>query len=259
MKNFKWLCSLFVVSFIAISCSSDNDNSSNNNNTSFTVPLSIGSYWTYNIESQNGAARDSLYISNDTLIGGNTYKKFKTKNLPVGFYASSLNNNGVRKDGNKLLLTGSLAIGTAQGLPTDIAIDLVDFVIFDGNASNASTLDTFNGTFSQQYNGLTLTFNYTLKTTSGENFANYTSNGETYADVKSTVVTLNLTVSTILGTIINNQEVLRSTQYLANNIGVIATQTTFSYSIDPTIADGLGIPATTTQNQEEFLDTYNVD
>lgn len=247
---------LFTIGFT--SCSSDDDSAASGG-TNFSVPLTIGSYWDYDVVSDAGTTSDHLFVDSDVVISGNTYKKFKTTEAPTGFYSSSLNENGVRNDNNKLRLTGSINLGASQGLPTDISIDINDFIIFDPSASANATLDSHTDSFTETYNGVTLTFNYTLKSTAGENHTSYSSNGTTYNDVKSTVVSLNLTVSSILGNIMNNQEVLHSTQYLANGIGVVNTQTTFSYSIDPTIASGLGIPATTTQNQEEFLTDYQVN
>lgn len=256
MKTLKFL--LLFISASLISCSSDEDNNSSTPS-NFTVPLEDGNYWTYNIEGQNGTTRDSLYIANDTVIGANTYKKFKTENIPTGFYSSSLNNNGVRKNNSKLLLSGSLELGANQGLPSNIDITLSDFIIFDSNSSEGTILDSYSSSFQQTISGYPLTINYTLKSTSGENYNEYTSNNVVYNNVKSTIITLDMSVTTVISgftiTVLNNQEVLNSQQFIAENIGVVYTNTTFSYNIDPTIASQIGIPASTTQNQEEFLDT----
>lgn len=254
--NFLLLC--FVCLALLWSCSNDDDSSTGE--TSFIIPLETGNYWVYDVVNQNGNTRDSLYISNDTIINGNTCQKFKNKWFPTGFYSSSLNNNSIRKDGGKLRLSGSLAIGVSQGLPTDLNFDISNFIIFDANASNGDQLDSFTETTQQNVQGITLNITYTLSSYATEDYASYSSYGNNYTSLKSIVIKLNITVSNMLtGTIIDNQEVLNSKQYIAENIGVVHTNTIFSYSIDPAFADTLGFPASTSQNQQEFLDIYNVN
>ena len=82
MKKSAFLVTL-LTSILFISCSSDDSGTGSN----FETPLTIGNYWTYDVEGQAGITRDSLYISNDTVIGSNTYKKFKTENnIIFGFW-----------------------------------------------------------------------------------------------------------------------------------------------------------------------------
>jgi hypothetical protein len=59
--------------------------------------------------------------------------------------------------------------------------------------------------------------------------------------------------------ILPQQDVVVSTQYLSKNIGVVYTKTNTNFSLNATIAAQIGLPVTTTQVQEEFLDTYNVN
>ena len=59
MKKIKYLL-FFTSLFMFISCSSDDSGSGNSAN--FSTPLSIGSYWTYDIEDQSGINRDSLFV-----------------------------------------------------------------------------------------------------------------------------------------------------------------------------------------------------
>lgn len=259
MKAIKFIPCLLLIIFC--SCSSEDNSSSQAE--PFNLSLNNGSYWTYNVSGQNGTTRDSLYISNDTLINSKTYKKFKTKDIPTGFYSSSINNNGVRIDNNKLLLSGSLDVGANQGLPSNITIEMDDFVIFNASSSVGSNLDSQSGTIQENVNGYPITIHYTLKSKAGNSYDEYSVENETYSNVKSTIITLEMSVTAVYGgftiTALNTQEVLNSTQFIAENIGVIKTNSTFSYSMDPFIAGELGIPETATQNQEEILDTYLIN
>jgi hypothetical protein len=265
------LTKIFLVlinSLIFFSCSSD-DNSGNNDNSSFQIPLSNGSYWTYDVENETENTRDSLYISNDTIINSKTYKKFKTKNnIATGFYSSSLRNNGVRFSEGKLLMSGdlSLAGGTDLGLDFDLTLD--DFIIFNRNATAGQLLSTKSGIIEEDFDGVPVTINYSLKSFGGETLNTYTSpNGDSYENVKSVLIKLNVTVTTvqeILGfpvtiNVLTPQDVIVSTQYIASGIGVVHTITTTSYTINSAIADEFGIPASGSQNQKEFLDDYQIN
>lgn len=265
---------LLLVGLSILSCSSDEVITATtppvNETSDFTtaLPLNNGNYWTYDVAGTT-TTRDSLYISGDTIIAPNTYKKFKNRNnVATGFYCSSVNNNGVRKEGGKLLLSGNFSVGQGPALPVGLDLSLSDFIIFKEYATNGEILSVKSGSFQQTFSGTPLTIEYNLRTVGGDSFTSYTSpNGDVYSDVKSTKVILNLKVTTtqviagfpITVTVLQPQDVVTSTQYLSKSIGVVYTKTLTTYTIDPTIAANLGIPATNTQNQEEFLDTYLVN
>lgn len=267
MKKVHFVVGLLFIS-VMFSCSSDDSSSENSSN--FSTPLTVGSYWTYDVEGQAGSNRDSLYIDSETTINSNAYKVFKTRDdLATGFYSSSLRNNAVRELNGKLLLTGDLAITAGETLPISLDLTLNDFIIFDKNASNNQALNASpkTGTINETINEYPLTINYSLQSFGGETLSSYTTNGVTYTNVKSTKIKLNInitTVITVLGspqtiTALAPQDVLVSTQYLADGIGVIYTNTVTSYNLNSYIANELGIPPTDTQTQEEFLDTYLIN
>lgn len=263
-----------LLSFGLYSCSSD-DNvdvvipTPQAPDENFSIPLNNGNYWTYDVEGNNTTLRDSLYISGDTLINSIGFKKFKTKdNISTGFYSTSLRNNGVRVDNQLLLMSGELSFGQGQTLPVGLDLTLDNFIIFKKNATNGEVLNTKSGSFNQTFNNTPLTIEYTLRSVGGENFSSYTSpNGDVYQDVKSSKIIVNLKVTStqviagfpITVTILQPQDVVISTQYLAKNIGVVHTNTVTTYSIDANIAAQIGIPATNTQTQNEYLDVYSVN
>jgi hypothetical protein len=260
---FTFLCA----STLFISCSDDEESSSS----SFGIPLTDGNYWTYDVDSEGTFSRDSLYIFGDITMDGKTYKKFQTRDdLATGFYSSSLRNNGVRKSDSKLLLSGTLALASGQELPIDLNLILNDFVIFNSNASNGQALNSspVTGTIQETFEGYPLTINYSLQSYGGETLTTFTSpNGDIYEDVKSTKIKLNVSVTTVqtIGnitipiTILAPQDLIISDIYTADGIGVVYTNTNTNYSLNATIADQLGIPATGAQNQKEYLDVYMVD
>lgn len=260
---------VFAILFTLVSCSSDDAGSGNS--VPFSTPLSIGSYWTYDIEDQSGINRDSLFVDSETTINNNTYKVFKAKNdAATGFYSNSLKNNNIRENNGKLLLTGDLALTAGQNLPFTIDLSLNDFIIFDKNASNNQTLNSSpkTGVINETVNGFPLTISYSLQSYGGETLSTFTSpNGMVYSNVKSTKIKLNLTITTIITvlgspqtfTALAPQDVLVSTQYLSDGIGVVYTNTVTSYTVSNFVANELQIPESDTQTQEEFLDNYDIN
>ncbi|MBE9576598.1 hypothetical protein [Flavobacterium proteolyticum] len=258
------LFTFLLISSIFISCSNENESGNSN----FNIPLVDGNYWTYDVDSEGTFTRDSLYIFDDIVTSGKTYKKFQTKDdVATGFYSSSLRNNGVRKSGSKLLMTGNLSLASGQDLPINLDLSLTDFVIFNSNASNGQSLNNspVTGTIEQTYQGYPITINYSLQSYGGESLSTFTSpNGDIYDTVKATKIKLNVTVTTVqtIGsitipiTILAPQDLIISTLYTAENIGVVYVNTDTNYSINSTIADQFGIPATGSQNQKEYLDLY---
>ena len=88
-----------------------------------------------------------------------------------------------------------------------------------------------------------------------------------YSNVKSTKIKLNLTITTIITvlgspqtfTALAPQDVLVSTQYLSDGIGVVYTNTVTSYTVSNFVANELQIAESDTQTQEEFLDNYIIN
>lgn len=263
MKKINYLLLLILVS-ISMSCSSDITGNSSN----FLIPLAIGNYWTYAIDRQAGNSRDSLFIESETTSNTNTYKVFKTKdNIATGFYSSTLRNNAIRASNDKLLLTGNISIAAGQTLPIAIDFELNDFIIFSKNASNNQSLNSSpkTGTINEVVNDYPLTINYSLQSYGGETLSTFTSpDGVVYNNVKSTKIKLNINITSVINVlgatqtiiVLAPQDVLVSTQYLADGIGVVYTNTVTSYTISSFIANELEIPANETQTQEEFLDTF---
>ena len=258
---------LIAVAFLTILASCTTDTSISTEPETNYLPLAIGDYWTYNVTTNAQTLRDSLYISNDTTINSKIYKKFKTKNLPVGFFSNSLNKNGLRKEGSSLLLTGSLALDFGVGVAINLNVN--DFVIFNEMATNNQQLGVVNGTINQTVQNYPLVIDYTLKSIAIETLPTYTSNGHVYSDVKRVKTILNAKITTtisvpgfpipVTATILDPQDVVVSNQYYAKNIGMVHTNTLINYQLN-SLPGGitLPIPSTGSQTQDEFLDVYNV-
>jgi hypothetical protein len=260
---------VFLALLLITSCSQNNNGSDSQDLSDLIpttyMPLTIGNYWDYNVQQVNPGAvntsfgTDHLFISNDTLISGVTYKKMKTSVMPNGFFSNTLRNNGVKISGSSLIATGKFSI-PFPGLTAPVEINLNNFTFFKDNAPIGSEIGITTGTIQQTVNNYPLDINYTLKAVAQESLPNYTSNNVTYNNVKKTRLLLNLKISTtnsgVTAILLADQTVFTINEYFAKNIGNVYTNTYFHYDINPDIATQFGVPATASETQEEFLTTY---
>ena len=265
----KLLLSLAVVTLL-FSCSSnstDSNTGTDNSPQTNYFPIGTRNYWKYRVLTNAVTQTDSLYVSNDTTINSKVYKKFKTRNMPIGFFSSSLNKNALRIDGSKLLLTGSLSFNFGVTLPLNLSVN--DYVIFQENAANNQDLGSVSGTINQTVQTYPLAIDYTLKSTNIESLATFSSNGRVYTDVKKIKTVLNARITTSLSvsgipfpvvvSILDPQDVVTSYQYYSKTIGMVYTNTVINYRLN-SLPQGitLPLPSSGNQTQEEFLQTYDV-
>ena len=260
----KLIYAFFIAGLFATSCSSDDDTATDNNQTNY-LPLSEGNYWVYATQNAANTGRDSLYTASDTIIGGNTYTKFRTADVPTGFYSGALNGNAVRAVNGKIIVTGSADFSFSEEVP--VALNITDFTFFDANATTGTELSTVNGTISQPAeDGITVNVNYKLTSKAGANVPSITVNNVAYTNVKTVILTLRLSITATLdvfplpATIMQDQDVVVSTQYYAENIGAIKIDTDINYHLeDLSSFIDLPIDQTGSQHQEETLITYNAE
>ncbi|MBN8566546.1 MAG: hypothetical protein J0M25_07405 [Flavobacteriales bacterium] len=264
MKNklvaFLWLA------IASVSCSSDDDSSGTTAVNYY--PLTSGNSWNYEVEGET-VQTDVLTVGDDVTINGKTYKKMLTETTPTGMYCTFLNNNGLRKNDNKVLLSGAITFDLGLSAPFEFQLD--DFVILKENATSNETLSTKTGTINQDFDGIPVTIDYTLKTVGVESLPTYTTTrGEVYTDVKKVKFTISLKVVAVVSipgspiplnvTILNTQDVVTANQFYAKEIGMVYAENVISYNlaINPDDFD-LPIPQSATQTQKEFLTTYIVN
>lgn len=258
---------LLGLSIFTLSCSSD-DSSEDNGAPATSLPIVAGNFWVYDVVNRETAntpetfARDSVYVGNDTLINGTTFMKIKTPTIANGFFSGTLKNNGLRIDGNKMRISGS--VDFSAGLPTSLAFSISDFIILKENAVTGEELSSTNGSFTEVYDGIPLTFNYILKSVADGQRDSLTSNGNTFSNITRTKVILNLKITAVLYgftiTVMPAQDVLVSTQHYSKNIGMVYNQTQINYTLNTLPPDlEISIPQSGSQTQEEFLDVYQVN
>lgn len=258
---------LLSLSIFTLSCNSDDSSSENNGETATSLPILMGNNWTYDVFNHETAntpesfAEDKVFVANDTLINGVTFKKMKTLTAANGFFSGTLKNNGMRIDGNKIRISGS--VNFSAGLPTSLGFSVSDFIVLKENGATGEQLSSTNGSFTQEYDGIPLTFEYTLKSVADGSQSSLTSEGTTYSNITKTKVILNLKITASFSgfpiTIMPAQDVLTSIQYYSKNIGMVYNLTTITYSLNNNLPITLPIPQSGSQVQEEFLRVYEVN
>ena len=261
---------IMMISAFVVSCSSDDSPPVVEPGISAGdyLPLANNNFWVYEVQNDLQGSRDSIFISGDVQVNGNTYKKFASEDIPLGFYSGTINNNGVRKDGDRLMMTGAAMISFFQDLP--LSIDLEDFIIMQENAAAGTTLSTNSSVIPYQFQEYTFNFNYTLSSISQGSLATYTvPGGETYTDVKKVQIKLNVLVNTLIDvggfsvpvTIMPAQDVVVSTRYYAKDIGVVHSESDIQYELSDFSSFGitLPLPESFSTHEEEILVNYQAE
>lgn len=262
-----------LLSIFLFSCSSSDEPTNDETVYPPTDYLSIksGNYWTYDVENSTGTTgRDSLYTANDTVISGITYKKYKTKNAPYGYFSASFRNNAIRKIEDKLVLTGKANTVDGLTIPLNLDLSLIDFIVFKENSTANTELDSRSGSFVQTVQDVPfpLKITYKLSTVAGENLASYVVKGVTFNNIKKMKSILNLKIDLLIATspieltqpVLTSQDVVISEQYFAKNVGVVYVKTNTSYQLSALPAGvTIPFPSSSTTSQEEFIDTYHIN
>jgi filamentous hemagglutinin family protein len=211
---------------------------------------------------------DSLYVASQSTINEHQYYDMQARNPIFGFYSNILHNNSLRRSNQRLLVSGAFTfVALEDFFPLNIPLN--DFVLFDAQASPNQQLAVVSNQITQDFNGQPITINYTLTTTGLADVTDFNPNGVVYQTAKPVQFRLNMSVSTmaeplpgfpaVTFPILNAQDVVVSTQYFVNNIGVVHTQTALSYQLNPLIAQAFpefSIPLSGSSTQIEHLMTY---
>lgn len=260
MKKLYYSAAILFISLT--SCSSSDDSSGAE---SSFLPLTATSSWFYDVSlNTENTGEDHIFVSGESVIDGKTFQKISADGTPSGFYTNILNNNNIRKDGDKLRITGTTGLAVSQDLPVNINVS--DFVIFKENSSNNKDLDAITGLIEQDLQGLPLKIDYKLTSVFKESLDNFTVPGKlNYTNVKVIKLIANLKVTTVyILPVINTpltialldpQDVIVSTQYYAEGVGMVYSKTEINYQLNDfsQFEVELPIPPQGSSTIEEFL------
>lgn len=253
MKKITFILGLLLI----MGCSSDDDASTEtetpNPNPDPTpietpsnyFPLVMGNEWNYanTTEDETGtsATNETLNVEDETLVNNTPkYQLISTADNANFSITSILSSGLVYKENGRLLLTGNFNFDLEEeGNLPDFGIDFEDLVLYDENAISGSVLFNLDeGITLPEFNNITISATVQIQSKSLGTLETLEVNGVTYEDVlsSSVIVKIGVTASAIVPPlpipitvgILDNQEVVVSTNYFANQIGLIKSETTIN-------------------------------
>jgi len=249
-----------------ISCSSNDDSGTNTPEESYNYfPLTSGTYWTYNNESDQGISRDSLFIGGSEEVNGKTYRSLGAEQPASGFMTLLLSRSLLRSTDTELILNGELGAPPVEGFP-EISIPLNDVVLYDAIANNGTVLSEVSGEIEQTVQDIPLIIGYTIKTIQDETIENSFEGNITVMKSKIIVnLSIDAEVELIPGTtvtipVLASQDIVVVTNQFAENIGLINSETNIQYELEDlgVIGDELPFPSEDTQTANQVIDNYNI-
>lgn len=241
MKKITYLLSLLVLT----SCSSDDDAPTEIQTQSNYFPLVVGNQWNYSNTSEdyNGTSdsNETLNVEDEILVNNiEKYQLISTVEEANVSITSILSTGLVYKQNGKMFLSGNFnfSLEEESNLP-DLGIDFEDLVIYDENATQGSILfDLDEGITLPEFNNITISATIQIQSKSLGNLELLEVNGVTFEDVISSSITVKIGVTAsaivpplpipITVAIFDNQEVIASTNYFANQVGLIKSETTLN-------------------------------
>ncbi|MAN26565.1 MULTISPECIES: hypothetical protein [Mesonia] len=239
----------FLVSFAIISCS-DDDNNDAEETISNHFPLTVGNSWTYNNETtyQDGASTNSqetLTVESTSEEQGVTYYKLESDASinEKGFFTGILTAGSLIMADNQLIYNGELSVDLSGfGLDLDnLSIPLNNIIVFDAEANSGENLTQINDVITRNVNlpqvgTVPFTIEYNLRTVQNEFLNSYTVNEEEFQDVLSAGIIVNLEISVSLSgfqiPILQSQDAIQMTNYYADNVGLIKSETSINYDFE---------------------------
>lgn len=199
------------------------------------MPLAEANAWSYhNVKTGGGLPTTE---SDETMTAGAPTEQNSMLFYPMmtdnpngaGFVTNLLSNGTLHQDGGNVVYDGTIVIVLEQLQMDPVEIAMDNATIISNTAAAGTELFTYSGSETQNLNigvPVPVTMNYTATTTNAEFLPSFTaSNGEVYEDVlRATLVVSASAVTEYNGlpiTILAEQDVIISTNYYANEIGMI--------------------------------------
>lgn len=250
MKKFRLFFLLILVTTL-VSCSSDDSSNDTEEVVSNHFPLTVGNSWTYNNETayEDGTfdnSQETISVASSNAAQGVTYYSL-TSNLPPlqqGFVTGILTNGELTAADNQLIYNGELSINLSEmGIPDaeNLTIPLVNVIMFDADANTGNTLtadldNSFTQSIPVQGTDIPFTFEYDLETFQGDFLESYTANEMSFEDVFSAdiivTIEINANFSGITIPVLDSQEAIQITNYYADNVGMIYSETAINYNFE---------------------------
>ncbi|WP_411767644.1 hypothetical protein [Winogradskyella sp. A3E31] len=283
MKH-KALLFLLTLGLITACSSSDDSNTPSEPIEGNYYPSSANNTWIYNVDNSSTSNPELDYTGTDLVtINSETGSSF-TINVnsdtspEFGLMNAILNTGTLTRSASTLALNGELPLPAELDFLSETSLTLTNFLLYDLNAGINSGLSTLEGVLNETIDidgsSFPLTAVYSITNTRTSNVSSINVDGETFTDVITSEITLNLDLSTTVVvndvstnvTIIESQDVLVIKNYFAEDIGLIKSEANQTYTLDAnfvSILDLLGLtldfPTTLSVSNTQDIDSYVVN
>jgi len=237
------------------------------------MAFALDNNWTYDVTTDDGTnpatnTVDEITVDETTTINTYEYYGMAASAGSTGTMSQLFDQNFFRVDNGVTYMQGEFTLPLSNFGGTDISIILDDAKLIDETKANGTILTSQSDVTAQTIGGFDLDITYTLKTVQRETLTSHTVGLETYSDIIKSDIVLSIKVTTeinigvpIVVTILDTQDILTINNFYADNIGLVDSDTVFTYTLEDLSGFGITLPfpdtATVTTAQEITAYTIN--
>jgi len=237
------------------------------------LSLALNNNWIYDVTTDDGTnpvtnSVDDITVDETTTINTMEYYGMTSSVGSTGVMSQLFDQNYFRVENGISYMQGVFTLPLSNFGGTDISINLDDAQLIDETKANGTILTSQSDVTAQTIGGFDLDITYTLKTVQRETLASHTVGSETYNDIIKSDIILSVKVTTeinigvpLVVTLLDTQDLLTINNFYANNIGLVDSDTVFTYTLEDLSAFPITIPfpetATITTTQEITAYTIN--
>lgn len=211
-------------------------------------PLVIGNNWQYeNTQTSNEETVESsetLTVESEQQVGDTLTYALSSNSDALTISATGIFSNGLLyKSDGKLLITGDFDLGLDETDLPGFNVNFEDLVVYDVDAIAGSVLFTQDENFDlPEFNDIDLNVNLSIVSTSLSSLNELEVNGLVYEDVIGAEVVVSMAIEAtavipplpvpVTVDVIPFQEVVKVTNYFANEVGLIQSETNLSVTFN---------------------------
>lgn len=239
------------------------------------LALVIDNTWTYNVTTDDNTnpptnSTDEIIVDETTTLNTKDYYGMSSSNGSTGTMTQLFDANYFRVENGISYMQGEFILPLSNLGGTDITIALDDAKLIDESQPSGTTLTSITDNSSQNIGGFNLDINYTLKTIQRETLTSHTVGATTYNDIIKSDIILTVKVTTdvevipgfppVTITLLNTQDLLTLNNFYANRVGLIDSDSVFTYTLEDLSAFPATIPfpETATINTTQEITSYIV-
>jgi hypothetical protein len=218
------------------------------------LSFALNNNWIYDVTTDDGtnpttSSVDDITVDETSTINSNEYFGMSSSIGSTGTMSQLFDQNFFRVDNGVSYMQGGFTLPLSNFGGTDLTINLDDAKLIDETKASGTVLTSQSDITAQTIGGFDLDITYTFKTIQREILASHTVGTETYNDIIKSDIVLSIKVTTevnvgvpIVVTILDTQDILTINNFYANNIGLVDSNTTFTYTLEDLSTFGITLP-----------------